>query len=45
VPGVEVGVEVEDCDGPAVDFVKAAEGGEGEGVVAAEGDEFGVLEG
>ena len=30
VPGVEVSVEMEDCDGAAVDFVEASEGGEGE---------------
>lgn len=35
VPGVEVGVEVEDCDGLAVDFVEGPEGGEGDAVVAS----------
>ena len=42
VPGVEVGVEVEDGDGLGVGFREGAEGGEGDRVVAAEGDEFGV---
>ena len=42
VPGVEVGVEVEEGDGAGVGFGKGAEGGEGDAVVAAEGDEFGV---
>ncbi len=35
VPGVEVGVEMEDGDGLAVDLGEGAEGGEGERVVAA----------
>ena len=39
-PGVEVAVEVDDADG-AVGFVDAAEEGERDGVVAAEGDEAG----
>lgn len=42
VPGVEVGVEVHDGDG-AVDFVQGAEGGEGDAVVAAEGEQFGLI--
>ena len=40
VPGVEVGVEVDYCYG-AVDLVEGAEGGEGDAVVATEGEEFG----
>ena len=39
-PGVEVGVEVEDGDGP-VGAVDGAEERESDGVVAAEGDESG----
>ena len=40
LPGVEVGVEVDDGDG-AVGLVDAAQQGEGDAVVAAEGDEAG----
>ena len=39
-PGVEVGVEVDDADG-AVGFVDGAQEREGDGVVAAEGDDAG----
>ena len=35
VPGIEVGVEVDDCDGLRVDGVEGAQGGEGDAVVAA----------
>lgn len=34
-PGVEVGVEVHDCEGEAVDAGEGAEGGEGDAVVSA----------
>lgn len=44
VPGVEVGVEVDDAEGRAVRLLEGAEGGEGEAVVAAEGDELGLVE-
>ena len=42
VPGVEVGVEVQEGDGGVVDGVEGAQRGEGDGVVAAEGDDFRV---
>lgn len=42
VPGIEVGVEMQDGYGLCVDFIESSEGGEGEGVVAAEGDDLGV---
>lgn len=42
MPGVEVGVEVEDGDGLGVDLGEGAEGGESEGMVASEGYEFGL---
>lgn len=38
VPGVEVGVEVQDADG-APDLAEGAEGGQGQAVVAAEGEQ------
>ena len=42
VPGVEVGVEVEDGEGlVVVDLGEGAEGTESDGVVTAEGEEFG----
>ena len=42
IPGVEVGVEVQDGEGLLVDGVEGAEGGQRNAVVAAEGDEFWV---
>ena len=42
VPGVEVGVEVQNGNGLGVGSGEGAEGGQRDAVVAAEGDEFGV---
>ena len=44
MPGVQVGVEVHDGDGPAVFGVQGTESGQGDAVVAAEGDEARGLE-
>ena len=42
MPGVEVSVEMKDGNGLSVDLVEASKGGEGNGVVAPEGDDLGA---